>query len=73
MTSRTLLHTILHLKEVRSWIVAVVVAMVQSNGLAEDLFREAITKILKSESKFDPSQSFAPLGHDSDWDETDNQ
>lgn len=52
--------TVLSLSEVRSRIFAVIVAMVHDYDLAEDLFQETIGEVLKSESRFEPTQSFAP-------------
>ncbi len=51
---------VLSLSEVRSRIFAVIVAMVHDYDLAEDLFQETIAEVLRSESRFDPTQSFAP-------------
>ncbi|MEM6777961.1 MAG: sigma-70 family RNA polymerase sigma factor [Planctomycetota bacterium] len=52
------IHTCLSLTEHRSRIFAVVVSMVQDYDLAEDLFQETISEILRSESTFDSSRGF---------------
>ena len=54
------IYTFLSLTENRSRILAVIVAMVQDFDLAEDLFQETVSEILKSESQFNPGRSFAP-------------
>lgn len=57
MDSRSI-HACLSLTEHRSRIFAVVVSMVQDYDLAEELFQETISEILRSESTFDSSRGF---------------